>query len=839
MDVQRRRDGDGLYENRAFVSLNISLTGTSQNISTTRDSQTGVSRVDWNYRPERIIGGIAATAGLQRDSGDSRLTGELSRTGYRSEASLSHDVTQPRSNQTESERVTSARLGTALVFAGGHFALSRPVTDGFAIVVPHPSLKGQTVGINPRGERAYIAEADVFGPAVIPDLSSYQVRRILIDVPDLAIGAELGQDVFDVIPTVRSGTLIEIGTSASVLATFKVVDDAGEPIALQAGEVRLIGSDTFEPLLVFSDRAGVMTSDGLSVGVYELTLFAFPDLPITFEIGADAVGIIDLGTFRVAASADGSTPPPSVVVPPSDAPAKPDVEELAPVREAKADDDAQPATSTPKPKETEVARAGKPATDTPRTVERRAPPETAASDNAQAGGLPRESARAPQNVGYFRAQLAAFRTPREVETAWVAIRTRHVDLLGKLGAVVVEVDLDARGVFYRLQVGPLPDQIDARQLCRALQEQGQSCLIIAPAGAGPVEQPSAPGRERADVPIAPKRADVATVTAVPVGEVTVEPAQEISTPIVSTRTTAVRSIERDRLPRPVHRVQLAALQTAAAASTEWARLRERHPTLLAQLNMIVATVDLGPTRGIFHRLQAGPLTDGIAARALCGSLRELGQPCLEVAPPEKPVGSLRAPSSPQRSAVTPPPTLPPALRADDRVPAPEGSVASTEISQSPDRDIEDGQPATTVVISSAGSSVRPTGIQVSDSNNAGPDENIIGAEPPTSGRNQFRLGLATLRSAGDAKAELTRLQNDLGRALEGLETHIVPLRAELGVDARYRVEAGRFDTRDAALAACRPIQSSGRPCLVVEAIATDQRLARSGPGPLSLLRSPK
>ncbi len=841
MDLQRRRAGTGVYENRAFISLNVSLPGTSQNISTTRDSQTGVSRLDWTYRPQRVIGGVAATAGLQRDAGDSRLTGELSRTGYRSEASLSHDVTQPRSNQTESERVSSARLGTALVFAGGHFAMSRPVTDGFAIVVPHSSLKGQTVGINPRGERAYIAEADAFGPAVIPDLSSYQVRRILIDVPDLAIGAELGQDVFDVVPTIRSGTVIEIGTSASVLATFKVVDEAGEPIPLQAGELRLVGSETFEPLLVFSDRAGVMTSDGLSAGVYELTLFAFPDLPITFEIGDDAVGIFDLGTFQVKAAGDVSIPPPSVVVPPPDAPAKPDVEELAPVREAKLDEDTQPASSTQETKDTEVARAGNPATDTPATAETPAPSETAASDNAQANGLPRESASAPQNVGYYRAQLAAFRTPGEAETAWDTTRARHVDLLGKLGAVVVEVDLGARGVFYRLQVGPLVDLIDARRLCRALQEQGQSCLVIAPAGAGPVEQPAAPGRERAEAPITPRRAESAAVPAVPVGAVAVELAPEVSASITSARAGDERNTEGVRPPRPAHRIQLAALQTAAAASAEWARLRERHPRLLAKLSMTVVSVDLGAARGIFHRLQAGPLTDGVTARALCAALRDAGQACLEIAPPANPVGSLPAPNLLLRSEIAPTPTRPPALRADDRVPAPEGSVAPSiaTASQEPDLRIEDGQPAATVVISSAGSSVTRTDLQLLNSGNAGAVENAIRAEPPTPGRPQFLLQLATSRSSGGATAELDRLRRDLGRNLDGLETHIVTLPADSDTDTRYRIEAGRFDTRDAALAACRPIQSSGRPCLVVEAISTDQRLARSGTGPLSLLRSPK
>ena len=836
LDVQRRRDSTGPYENRAFVSLNVSLAGTGQTISSTRDSQTGVSRLDWNYRPESIIGGVAATAGLQRDAGKTRATGELSRTGYRAETSISHDMTMPRTSQTEAERVTSARLGTALVFAGGHFAVTRPVTDGFAIIVPHPSLKGQTVGINPRGDRAYVAEADVFGPAVVPDLSSYQIRRVLVDVPDLAIGAELGQDVFDVIPTVRSGTVINIGTSASVLITFKVVDDLGGPVALQAGEISRPGNAAFAPLLVFSDRAGVMTSDGLTAGTYELTLFAFPDLPITFQIGDDAVGIVDLGTFRVTATpADGAASTPET---PTPAPQKPDADDLAPVQEADADRDAPQTVPDGKPIDTEIARAepAAPPADT-----RPQPPATDLDRGASAG-IPRELADPPQNIGHYRVQLAAFRTPREAERAWDGIRAQHDDLLGNLDPVIVEVDLGRRGVFYRLQVRPLAEPISARQLCRTLQERGQSCLVIAPAGAEPIEQPPAPGQERADNEAEFERDEVAStaeatqVPAVPVAPVAVTP---VAAPARDQAVAPVQVTDPSETQSPAHQVQLGSLQSTAAADAEWRRLVEKHPALLATLTRTVVPVDLGPARGTFHRLQAGPLADRSSAQALCAALRRAGQPCIEVAPAAGPVGRVNAPATQQRSDAGA--IAPPALRLEDRVlrPTEPGAVGASNAAQLPAVNATDGQPDATIVISSDGSSVsRAETDEVVRPTNAPPSDASQGLtqSPP---RPQYRLHLATLASAGAATAELGRLRRDLGRALSGLETDVVPSSQGAEDGSRYRIEAGAFDSRDAALAACRPIQSSGRPCLVVEATTNDRRVAQSGVGPLSLLRSPQ
>jgi len=81
------------------------------------------------------------------------------------------------------------------------------------------------------------------------------------------------------------------------------------------------------------------------------------------------------------------------------------------------------------------------------------------------------------------------------------------------------------------------------------------------------------------------------------------------------------------------RVQLAAFRAAADAEAAWARFKARHGAVLSGLSPHYEQVDLGP-KGVFHRLQAGPVADRDAARALCTRIREAapGQPCLVVAP---------------------------------------------------------------------------------------------------------------------------------------------------------------------------------------------------------------
>lgn len=75
------------------------------------------------------------------------------------------------------------------------------------------------------------------------------------------------------------------------------------------------------------------------------------------------------------------------------------------------------------------------------------------------------------------------------------------------------------------------------------------------------------------------------------------------------------------------KVQLAAVKTEAAAKTEWAKLQRAHPAQLGQLSLSVQKVDKG-AEGVFYRIQAGPLADKAAAKALCAELAKQKQACI-------------------------------------------------------------------------------------------------------------------------------------------------------------------------------------------------------------------
>ena len=75
-----------------------------------------------------------------------------------------------------------------------------------------------------------------------------------------------------------------------------------------------------------------------------------------------------------------------------------------------------------------------------------------------------------------RVQVGSFRSAAEATTAWDQIANAHHALIGQRQPYIVEADLGARGVYYRLQIGPLGSGDEAKTLCRALKLRGQDCI---------------------------------------------------------------------------------------------------------------------------------------------------------------------------------------------------------------------------------------------------------------------------------------------------------------------------------------------------------------------------
>lgn len=304
LNLNYRKDRAGNDEQRAFFNLFWSLPRKRQSIIASTDINTSgspTSQITWNYSSRKTIDGINAALGILASPRDYGITGRLNYTGYRFTSNLSHNFALPRNEDESIGNLTRLTFGTALVFADGHFGWSRPVNNSFALVTRNENLRTQQIGINPSGG-SYTAKVDNLGPAVVPDLQPYQVSNLRIDAPELPLGYDLGSGVYHLLPSYKSGTLIRVGTDATVFLRGVLLDANGKPISLQSGEVTSLSDQHWKPVTLFTNKAGKFALEGFKPGHYELRLFTNQQNPVRFEIPSGQAGVYDIGTLRIPTS---------------------------------------------------------------------------------------------------------------------------------------------------------------------------------------------------------------------------------------------------------------------------------------------------------------------------------------------------------------------------------------------------------------------------------------------------------------------------------------------------------------------------------------------------------
>jgi hypothetical protein len=81
----------------------------------------------------------------------------------------------------------------------------------------------------------------------------------------------------------------------------------------------------------------------------------------------------------------------------------------------------------------------------------------------------------------------------------------------------------------------------------------------------------------------------------------------------------------------VYKVQLASFRAEADAKRAWTRVAAQHKDLFGNLSPTYARAEI-KNKGTYYRLQAGPLADAAAARALCEKAKSRKLGCLIVRP---------------------------------------------------------------------------------------------------------------------------------------------------------------------------------------------------------------
>lgn len=274
------------------LTLFWSPTRTNQFISASTDSLTETNQFSWTQTSPYLINGINQAIFIQNSPNNDRLDYNLDYTDQRYKLSFDHRI--DNNYLTENiENISSLRLETALVFADGNFAFSRPIQDNFALVMPHPNLANYEIQLNSFGEN-YEAKADSFGGGVIPDLESYLSSNILTDAPELPLGYDLGQPSYLVFPTYKSGTLIQVGSDATVFLRGTLINQENQPIGLEVLEITSLDDPHWQPITIFTNRIGKFAAEGLKPGHFQIKLMSNQETT-DFTIPENTEGLYDLG----------------------------------------------------------------------------------------------------------------------------------------------------------------------------------------------------------------------------------------------------------------------------------------------------------------------------------------------------------------------------------------------------------------------------------------------------------------------------------------------------------------------------------------------------------------
>ena len=83
----------------------------------------------------------------------------------------------------------------------------------------------------------------------------------------------------------------------------------------------------------------------------------------------------------------------------------------------------------------------------------------------------------PAKTGNVRLQLGSVHSAGAARLEWDRIRQRNSDLLGALLASPVRADLGDKGIYYRIETGPI-GAAAADRLCGALKTRKVGCVIV-------------------------------------------------------------------------------------------------------------------------------------------------------------------------------------------------------------------------------------------------------------------------------------------------------------------------------------------------------------------------
>jgi outer membrane usher protein len=308
VDVSRQTGGSAAAETAWRLSYSASLmsnVSVSTSLSLRDRGAMGFVNLTWMFDSA-----MSAGSSFQRDElNQQRVNTYLSKTaargegwGYRLNAEhseqgvLADGFVQGRfarsqltgtARQYESGVATRVNIEGALAYADGHWGLTRPIDQSFALVQSQ-NLSG--VGVRQNGQ--LIGRTSKDGYLWVPDLGSYGQQQLELAQNDIPIEYDVPQLRMDVMPGQNMGKLLVFEAERLRAWEAKLLNEAGQSLADTPFVLKsAAGSYPFVTSL-----SGAVYLERLSPGRYQLLAESVPCSVEVLIPERDEV-IVDLGSF--------------------------------------------------------------------------------------------------------------------------------------------------------------------------------------------------------------------------------------------------------------------------------------------------------------------------------------------------------------------------------------------------------------------------------------------------------------------------------------------------------------------------------------------------------------
>jgi outer membrane usher protein len=224
--------------------------------------------------------GLSMSSYLGKES--QTLNANISYRGEIAEMGFSQSVTKSKRGSKQYRARSNLRAKTALSFADGQFAISKPIRDSFAIV-SGPENQTKDIAVNKGGsgftrsegkelpDRYHSLIQKNISPAVV-NISSYHYNNVNIDSTALPLGSDLESTEFDLKAGYKQGYLLKAGGEPGVIVDAILLDEADNPLSLKGGELTAVDSKK-KPIAFFTNRTGRIRLVSVPPGRYQLVLF--------------------------------------------------------------------------------------------------------------------------------------------------------------------------------------------------------------------------------------------------------------------------------------------------------------------------------------------------------------------------------------------------------------------------------------------------------------------------------------------------------------------------------------------------------------------------------------